>query len=764
MASLIPARLAATPARPLCAAALCFAALFLAGAFAVDPVSFLMWANYGLRQAWLLILGFFAGRLLPDCRPFRPARLPTAVAQALALLVAAVMVRHTSAPFFYLTIYPDAHRITSLAAFLAGAAAGAAVFLARSRGPAPRLLERIARVDIPLPALVFGSSLLFLPEVWAFVADNWNCSGFMDSQVYDHISHDIATGLRPFGSSYYMPLYQYGLAALYYAFGHFFWLAQVSNGLAASATLACVGLCAWNIFKDRRAVLLALILAATTPTLRYTPILPQIENWYIPLFALTVLLFTVIWNRPTMANAVAFGLSLGLLLNTRNQGAFYVLAASLAPLLAAPRGGRKKAVLLVLTVWLTVGATLVPWTLRNAHVEGRLSPGSEQGPLQMAIMNDKRIGFYGLRFDINYFDILEEYRRRFPDTAERIRECSREAREKLLEDPAWTLRAVFWRGLAFYGLAPAAVWSWSPADSPEPVIDWPKEARSLFSLSSHRYIALFYLVGSLAGLAMRPRRINLALALLALGNFLVVVFVGFNEERIHYPNLVVHLLLALSIFFSPRLGSQSGPTHPEFTKRSLLLLPAVVLLGAAFLVLAHQAVGKHFASAPLAEPVSIDPTAGPDPGLPVFSELVANLPPNAAPSLRPGQRVLLTLRLSNDAAPPTFAAFPGSPLKFIPGFANDPLRERFHYAALVPSSGFYPLVSAFYYGETVSTAGVSFFGARSDTPLREGDLVSAEAEALLVPPLAPGPPDQSQIINPWFRIVAMRRLGPDTDR
>jgi hypothetical protein len=36
-----------------------------------------------------------------------------------------------------------------------------------------------------------------------------------------------------------MPLYC-SAAAIYYAFGHFFWLQQVVNGLAASATLFCI--------------------------------------------------------------------------------------------------------------------------------------------------------------------------------------------------------------------------------------------------------------------------------------------------------------------------------------------------------------------------------------------------------------------------------------------------------------------------------------------------------------------------------------------
>lgn len=760
MALSIPPRFAAMPIRPLLAAMACFSFLFLAGCLAVDPVGSLLWVNLGIRQMWLLLLGFAFGWLIPGCRFSSPASLARVIAKAAVLVVAAIMIRHTSAPFLYLTIYDDAHRITSWLSFVAGASVGLAVSLARTRHLFSSAFERVFRFHLPLPVLLLGASLLFLPEVWAYIADNWNTSGFMDSQMYDQFSHEIALGLRPLGSSYYMPLYQFGLAAIYYAFGHFFWLQQVVNGLAASATLFCIGLTAWNIFKDKRAVLLALILAAATPTLHHNPIQTQIENWYIPLFALTVLLFTVYWSRPTIGNGIVYALALGLLLNTRSQGAFYVMISSLMPLLALPKSGIKKAAAHVMLIWLIVGATLLPWSVRNSVEEGRFSPGTEQGPLQMAIMNDKRIGFYGLRFDINYFEILSEYRSLYPDAAQRVRECSRIAREKLTEDPLWTLRAIFWRSLAFYGLVPASVWSWSPADTPEPVIDWAEALKTGFSLRTPQYIALFYLIGSLAGLALRPRRFNLALALLILGNFLVVLFVGFNEDRIHYPSLLLHLPLILSIFWSPRLRDDAYPVYPVATKRFALAVPAILLLGLVFLAVSHQVIGRHHQHAAIPEPISIDPAARPDAALPLFSDILAPLPPLSTPPVAPGQRVLLTLRLSNYAYPPAFAAFPGSPLKFIPPFANDPRKERFYYASLIPSSAYYPQVAEYYYGQAVSSAGVSFYGARCDAPLREGDLVLAEAEALIVPPLAAGPPDESKIINPWFRIMAMKRLGP----
>jgi hypothetical protein len=211
------------------------------------------------------------------------------------------------------------------------------------------------------------------------------------------------------------------------------------------------------------------------------------------------------------------------------------MISSLMPLLALPRSGIKKAAAHVMLIWLIVGATLLPWSVRNFVEEGRFSPGTEQGPLQMAIMNDKRIGFYGLRFDINYFEILSEYRSLYPDAAQRVRECSRIAREKLTEDPAWTLRAIFWRSLAFYGLVPASVGLVAGRH--------PRTGHRLAEALKNRFLVAHATVHrpvlshrQPGGSRPAAPTIQPGLALLILGNFLVVLFVGFNEDRIHYPS------------------------------------------------------------------------------------------------------------------------------------------------------------------------------------------------------------------------------------
>jgi hypothetical protein len=93
--------------------------------------------------------------------PFFKTRLPgPGHCKAAVLVVAAIMIRTPARPFLYLTIYGDAHRITSWLSFVAGASVGLAVSLARTRhlfqvrssgssgftslaGPAPRCVPAL---------------------------------------------------------------------------------------------------------------------------------------------------------------------------------------------------------------------------------------------------------------------------------------------------------------------------------------------------------------------------------------------------------------------------------------------------------------------------------------------------------------------------------------------------------------------------------------------------------------------------------------------
>lgn len=166
----------------------------------------------------------------------------------------------------------------------------------------------------------------------AAVAAHWDQSGWTDSRVYDAIAHSIATGENLAGSSYYMPVYQYGLGLLYYIFGHFYFVPQIVNVLMAGATVVFIVKACKRLFEDQLLVTLIALWAALAPQLHYAAHQTQIENWYTPIVALVIWAWAECWTRRSFTSMVWFALALVLALNTRTQGAFFIGWLILTPL------------------------------------------------------------------------------------------------------------------------------------------------------------------------------------------------------------------------------------------------------------------------------------------------------------------------------------------------------------------------------------------------------------------------------------------------
>ena len=99
-----------------------------------------------------------------------------------------------------------------------------------------------------------------------------------------------------------------------------------------------------------------------------------------------------------------------------------------------------------------LAASLVPWSLRNYVVDGRFSPSAARTAYYVAVLNDPRIGFYGLRYWEGWNEIAQEYQRNYPDPVERDRAMMRAGLSTPFENFDWFRRALFWRTVAFYGL------------------------------------------------------------------------------------------------------------------------------------------------------------------------------------------------------------------------------------------------------------------------------------------------------------------------
>jgi hypothetical protein len=541
----------------------------------------------------------------------------------------------------------------------------------------------------------------------------WDVSGYMDSQTYDLDAHLIATGELPQGDGFVMPLYQYGMAALYYTFGHFFAVQQVVNLAFALTTIVLLTATAWELFRDRVGVVVVAVLAATTTQLRAFITHTQIENWYVPLVAACVYAWARYRNRPIASRVAVLGLLVGLALNCRTQGAFFFALLCLAPVFIAGLPWNRR-IVHVLAAGLIAGATLIPWSVRNYVYEGRFSPASEQATIGL-LFNHREVGFYGIRWDLHSWRaVLEKYEREIPDMAARYEAIRRDGLRNTFGDPAWLARAVYWRSLAFYGLLPPGIWMPS---GPEPT-NW---AQAWPGYVYWGFTSLCLITISALGVIRRPNRTTGFLALGIAGNLAVLVFASNSDPRMSFPVLPLHILLAAAVF-APVRAPDAGAmmtTRPRRARRLPIAVGAIatVVLTVAF---CRTVIGKPHAYRALQEPALLvsasafeqrrAETSAYSLVEPAQLANVADLPP-------PGSRVRMRVRLSNYMLPPKWAG----QFDYLPRFATDPTREVYYYACADGCSG--TAVGAYWIG-------VTYFGAVAPTIVREGDWVTIAGRVL----------------------------------
>ena len=186
-------------------------------------------------------------------------------------------------------------------------------------------------------------------------------------------------------------------------------------------------------------------------------------------------------------------------------------------------------------VGLVFVAVLVPWTLRNGAVDGRLAPTSSQGPTHMLLALEPN-AFFGIRRDLVRQDFMASWTRRYPDAAVRERAMGRYIIETNLSNPLRFVKGAAWRSLAFYGLLPDGVF----AKGGPKATDWRATGRKWLL---RNLATLCLLSAAFLGLALaRDRRAGF-IALAIAGSMAPVFFVGFTEARIHYPTLPLLFLL-----------------------------------------------------------------------------------------------------------------------------------------------------------------------------------------------------------------------------
>jgi 4-amino-4-deoxy-L-arabinose transferase-like glycosyltransferase len=548
------------------------------------------------------------------------------------------------------------------------------------------------------------------------VAQHWNVAQWGDSIFYDRIAVSIARGVMPAGHSYYMPVFQYGPALIYWAFGHFFFVQQMANVLIALFTVPLLALAAWNFFRSTAAVLLVSLLAATNDTLRHAPFLLQIENWYVPIFCFSIWAASNYFKRASIRSATILGIAIGLVFETRTQAGFYVGWLSLAPLWLSATALKAKLRHFALLL-LVIAAIATPWTLRNLAVSGRISPiGTQAG--QHIVFSNSENNFFGIRRDLNV------------DTAGRPISAANEL-VRLAENPLYVLRATYWRSLAFYGLLPPGVWA-----KPRPrATTWAEMPSYVLRVAP----TLALMIAAALGVLLRPGKMTFFLLGAVGANMAIVLFVGFSEPRLSYPITALEIVLASTTVFPPRLEFASA------TERVISIPPAVLrnALGAtiaiaAVIIFSHWVIGQQLLYPPQTDARLMQvATVKIDHGLPDLNVLIPTA--SSAAPIRPGMHARFTGVVTNAMDPVKWYSFP---LVGFPNYTADPRRENYFRAYLLDKSG------KFQWGVS-RPIGISLAGAIIDRPLLEDEGLEIEGEVLDVS-------NDTSLF--WFRAEKIRHL------
>lgn len=605
--------------------------------------------------------------------------------------------------------------------YAAGVALLLGVMIRYSGSLADRFAGMLASSPVRLlKSVIVVLAVLLLPMVLIPILTHWDVSGWMDSQSYDTFAMNILTGKIPQGSSGYMPLYQYGMALLYFVFGHFFFVQQLANALFSVVGLVALCAAAWTLFDSIGAVMIAGVLYIYTRQFFFAVHYTQIEAWYVPLVCIVLWAWARYWRAPSADRAAWLGAAVAAGLSTRNQGAFFFAWMCLAPLFVAglAAGDRVKHAALVGAV---LAALLLPWTIRNIIVDGRWSPFADRSAMYVAILTDPRIGLYGVRYWEGWDEVAREYQSRYPVTAERERAYLAGAWHNITANPGWLLRAIGWRSAAFYGVLPDGL---TDLDRVRPT-DWRAEwARYLFS----RTTPLVLIPLSLFALVLRWSRTNIFLAVAIVASLAIVIASASPEDRISYPVLPMHVLLVAGVF-ADRIR-RFDVAAPRVRWRAIGI---ACMIAVSMAVVARIVAGAPNEYRPLmARVASYDAAIRIDDALPLVNDAYG---PGAP--LVVGQPARARVMLSNYMYPPKFVG----PVSFVPAFATAPGSPQY-YAAYLITAGDSP--------QAGPAAGVLLDDARATEPLREGD--AAEIEGIVQ---HSAPQTTSGV---WLRATKIRRL------
>jgi 4-amino-4-deoxy-L-arabinose transferase-like glycosyltransferase len=237
--------------------------------------------------------------------------------------------------------------------------------------------------SLPWGGIVFGVALL-TGLAMAFVVFRFQSlvDANVDPYYFGEMGRSIAQGhwFEGFGTliKRRAPLYPLVLGGLFFVFGDYGRLVFVLHALMFAGTCVLAYDIGRRLFNRRTGVIAGLACALNPVLLRYIPSL-HLETQLTLLLTLLVWLMVRFYERPIVRWGALIGLVAGLAALTKAVVAAYPLLFAVGILLAfraARRRGEDRPApwKSLLVIFLVMGCTILPWTIRNYRASGHFVP------------------------------------------------------------------------------------------------------------------------------------------------------------------------------------------------------------------------------------------------------------------------------------------------------------------------------------------------------------------------------------------------------
>ncbi len=236
--------------------------------------------------------------------------------------------------------------------------------------------------------MLFVFGLAFVIRA-VYVAPQARIPQINDMGVYDQLATNLISGngyiskLEPHFRSWRAPGYPFFLGAIYWLFGHRPLVVLLLQSLLGALTCACIY---WigREYLEHRIGLIAGLICAVDPEMIHWTAKMLTETLFVFLLVLLVLLCLKLTRPKGWGTTVGAGLVLGYATLVRPNILLFVPFLLLFLLVFVQAPMRKRIMLCILVS--VIGAFVVlPWTVRNYVVHGRLVPVSTMGGVSLFV-------------------------------------------------------------------------------------------------------------------------------------------------------------------------------------------------------------------------------------------------------------------------------------------------------------------------------------------------------------------------------------------